>query len=263
MSYPRRKKRGLTVLEMLVVTALMGLISAFTMVLYTTAVGDFESSSTTTSLVRYARKVTQKVALVVSTATNRTETSGTFADTTIDNKSLGNGTPPAPAINFLSTGNFIKTATTECPYAFDDGDTVVPGYTELYRYQIAWNPPTSLATASNPNIPSLPPNCVYMERRTIVNNLSGIPLDTRGTLMPGTYRQNLGPNVGNCQFQYVLGNTMQMRITVYSVDPITGRGIDGQLMRKLNKRHRQDVATGGDKSYELLTSMPIPTSSIK
>lgn len=256
MSQPRAKRRrGLSLIEMLVVTGLMSAISLFTMVLYTTAVGDFESSTTETAMVRYARKTAQRVSQVLATAANRSETEATFADTTADNKALGTGSDPFSDVNFLSTANYIKSSLVECAYAFDEGDVNTPGYTNLFRYQLGWTGPTGRG--------NIPPNCIYLERRTINYNASGIPVDNRGLLMPNTYRQNLGNNIGNCKFQLVFGNTMQMRLTVYSVDPVTGRGIDGQLMRTTAKRRRKDAATGEDKTFELITAVPIPTVSIK
>lgn len=255
------KRKGLTLMEVLVVTALMSAISAFTIVIYKTALGDYESSTMQTSMVKHARKVSQKIAAILSTAVNRTEAEQAFADTTKSppqTGALGAGDYPSTEVNFLSTANYIKNSVTECAYAFDDGEAT-PGYTSVFRYRLAW---------TGTQIGKMPPNSVYLERRTLPVNLSGVPLDSTGIFQAGSYRQSLGNNIGDLRFQLVFGNTMQVKVTVYSIDPITGRNLEGLVMRKMvrsvkQNSYRTDAATGMVKSYELRTSVPIPTVSIK
>lgn len=254
---PRRRLKAFTLPEMLVVTALMSAISLFTVVLYKTAIGDYESSTMSMSMQRYARKVSQKLGLLIATATNRTVNEQAFADTTKVPPATGQlvpGLAPQHELNFLSTANYIKSTPTECAYAFDDGD-VTPGYTQFFRYRIGWT--------GNASLGSLPPNSVFLERRTVPLDASGNVLDSVGQFLNGSYRQSLATNIGNINYQMTYQSTIQVRITVYSIDPVTGRGLDGQLMRTMNRRNRVDVATGTAKTYELLTSYPIPTASIK
>lgn len=255
------KRKGLTLMEMLVVTALMSAISLFTVVIYRTALGDYESSSMQTAMVRHARKVSQKIASILSTAVNRSETEQAFADTTKTmplTGALGAGAFPQSEVNFLSTANYIKNSVTECSYAFDDGEPT-PGYTSVFRYRLAW---------TGVQLGNLPPNSVFLERRTCPVNLSGTPLDSVGIYQVGSYRQSLGNNIGDLRFQLVFGNTMQVRVIVYSIDPVTGRNLDGLVMRKMSRSatqnsYRTDAATNDVKTYELRTSVPIPTVSIK
>ena len=56
-----KRKRGLSLIEMLVVTGLMSAISLFTMVLYTTAIGDFEHASVKLSMNTYAKRASSKI----------------------------------------------------------------------------------------------------------------------------------------------------------------------------------------------------------
>lgn len=246
MSLHRRRQSGLSLIEMLVVTGIMSIVAAFTAVLYTTAFGDYESSSMQLSMTRYARNVSSKITNLVTTAVPRSVTESAFS------RPIKNASVEDNEVNFLTTGNFI-TSTAETSYAFDDG-TATLGYQNLFRYSIMWSGPTGVG--------GIRPNTVYLERRTMPLTVDGVPDDQPGVFMPGSYRQVLGSNIGHIGFKLTFGNTLQTRIVVYAVDPVTERGLDGQLMRTMTKRRRQN-ATGGDKTYELLTSIPIPTIQIR
>lgn len=243
----RIRQKGLSLIEMLVVTAIMSIVGAFTAVLYTTAFGDYESTGVQKSMTQYARNVSTKITQIIATAVPRSVTESAFR------LPVKNDIVETSEANFLSTGNFIKVTPTETSYAFDDGESYA-GYQNLFRYSIMWSGPAGAG--------SIRPNTVYLERRTMPLTASGLPDDLPGVYMNGSFRQPLGSNIGYIGFKLTFGNTLQSRIVVYSVDPVTGRGLDGQLMRTMTKRRRQN-STGGDKVYELLTSIPIPTVQIK
>ncbi len=242
-----RRRRGLSLVEVMVVTALMASISAFTIVLYSAAMGDFEHANMKYSMHIYARRAMSKIENVLATAAARRpnmaiaeafywpETGDTTEQTYCD---------------FITASNFIQSSATECAYAFDDGANSPAGYTALYRYRIAWTP-TQLG--------NVPPKSVYMERLqdTAINS----------TPMTGLYRQVLSPNIGRCTFRRTLTGTIQVRMVVYAFDTDTGRGLDGQRMSSQTKRRRRDATSTAtdthEKSYELLTSIPISTLTIK
>lgn len=234
---------------MLVVCALMVSISAFTMVLYSTAMGDFESANSKYTMNMYARKLSGRLENLISTAAARrpaTTVPEAFYFPTM------NDPTEYYYCDFITASNFIRTSSTECSYAFDDGATATPGYTPLFRYRIAW---------TNVALGNIPANSVYLERLQL-DPLTPTPLT--GT---GAYRQVLSPNIGRCTFRRTVTGTMQIRTVIYAYDPVTGRGIDGSLNRTMNKRRRQDAtstATRTDvKSFELLSSVPLPTLNIK
>lgn len=243
------RRKGFTLLEMLVVCALMTAISAFTMVLYTTALGDFESANSKYTMNMYARKLSSKLEGILSTAAARrplTTVPEAFYYPTMND--------PAEYYycDFITASNFIRTSTTECAYAFDDGTSATPGYTALFRYRIAW---------TNVPIGNIPANSVYMERLQL-DPL--VPTPISGT---GAFRQVLSPNIGRCTFRRTVAGTIQVRTVIYAFDAATGRGIDGSINRNMTKRRRRDgtsTATRTDeKSFELLTSVPLPTLNIK
>lgn len=241
-----RRRKGLSLMEVLVVTGIMSLVGAFTAVMYKTAFGDYESSSMQRSMVGYARNVTNKVAAMVATAVPRSFSEKAFqAPVKADpNESI--------YCNFLSTANYIKTSATETSYAFDDGEDV-PSYQPLFRYSIMWSGTNGDARKG--------PNTVYLQRHTISPLPSvGPPLDELGPITPGTPAQTLGTNIGYIGYRLTFASTMQLRVVVYAVDP-AGRALDGRLMRTMTRRNRQTA--GGDKRYELLTSIPIPTVQIR
>lgn len=242
----RKTRRGYSLMEVLVVTGLMASISAFTMVLYSAAIGDFESANSKYTMSMYARRASTRIENCLATAAARrpnTSVAEAFYSP------LPNDTGEYYSVDFITASNFIKANSTECAYAFDDGGST-PGYTPLFRYRLAWTP-TSIG--------SIPRNSVYLERL----NLN--PLLPSG--MTGVYRQVLCPNIGRCTFMRTPTGTIQTRILVYAFDPVTGRGIDGSLSRSQTKRRRKDATSTAtrtdEKSFELLSAVPLPTLNIK
>ncbi len=254
-------RRGFSLMEVLVVCALMSAISLFTIVLYKTAIGDFEHASTKLSMSNYARRASQKIAQILATASSRRP--GTPVPEAFycpDDSSSGT---EYTFVDFLSTSNYIRTAATEVSYAFDTGIGTVPGYTSLFRYRMAW---------TDAPIGNIARNSVYLERLQLNPNDAtiqpgGLPggLPAIGSAAPvGGYRQSIAINLNRCTFRRTFSGTMQLRILVYAFDPVTGRGLDGNTMRKMSKRRRTDVTGANDeKSYELLTAVPLPTINIK
>lgn len=254
-------RRGFSLFELLVVMALMSAISLFTIVLYKTAVGDFEHARTKMAMNSYARNASQKIAQILATASSRRP--GTPVPEAFycpDDSSSGT---EYSFVDFLSTSNYIKTASNEVAYAFDTGVTTFPGYTSLFRYRLAW---------TGTKIGATDRNSVYLERLQLSPNDAtiqpgGLPggLPAIGSSTPlGGYRQTIATNLSRCTFRRTFSGTMQLRILVYAFDPVTGRGLDGSTMRTMTKRRRSDATGAGDeKSYELLTAVPLPTINIK
>lgn len=242
----KRRRKGLSLLEVLVVTGIMSLVGAFTAVMYKTAFGDYESSSMERSMIGYARNVSTKISTLIATAVPRSATERAFmvpvkAD---PNESI--------YCNFLSTANYIKATATETSYAFDDGEDL-PSYQPLFRYGIMWSGTNGDARKG--------PNTVYLQRHTIATAPSvGPPEDLVGPIMPGTPAQTLGTNIGYIGYRLTFASTLQVRIIVYAIDP-AGRNLDGRLMRTMTRRDR--TTAGEAKRYELLTTVPIPTVQIK
>ncbi|MBS2036901.1 hypothetical protein JST97_18065 [bacterium] len=233
-------------MEVLVVTGLMTTISAFTMVLYTSAMGDFESANSKYTMSMYARRASSRIENILSTAASRRP--GTSVAEAFYSP-LPNDSTEYPSVDFITASNFIKASATECAYAFDDGGAT-PGYTPLFRYRLAWTP-TAIGT--------IPAKSVYLER---------LQLDPLApTPMAGVARQVLCPNIGRCGFMRMPTGTIQVRILVYAFDPATGRGIDGTTNRLQSHRRRRDATSTGtrtdEKSFELLSSVPLPTLNIK
>lgn len=244
----RKIKRGLSLIETLVVTGLFSAISLFTVVLFTTAMGDFEHANVKISMNTYARRASSSITSIISTAAARRP--GTPVPEAFYCPTDISGTTEETYCDFLSTSNFIKTSTTEVSYAFDDGSPAT-GYTPVFRYRLAW---------TGTPIGNIPRNSVYLERL----NLDQVPASPAiGSAAPiAGYRQLIANNISACTFRRTFAGTVQVRVLVYAYDPVTGRGLDGSVMRSMTKRRRQDV-TGTEKSYELLTSIPLPTLNIK
>lgn len=247
-----KKMRGLSLIEVIMVTGLFSAISLFTIVLYSTAVGDFEQANSKTSMNTYGRRAVSRMMDILSTATARRPFAVPEALYWPDPDDV---TSEQTYIDFLSASNFIKASATECSYAFDNG-SVTPGYTPLFRYRLAW-------TAQK--LGNIPASSVYLER---------LQLDPiASTAFAGGYRQIISPNVGRLTFRRTLTGTIQVRAVIYAyvqadpADPNSWRGIDGSLMRTMTKRKRQDKTALGNgeqgKSFEILTSVPLPTLTLR
>ncbi|MBX3168529.1 MAG: prepilin-type N-terminal cleavage/methylation domain-containing protein [Candidatus Eremiobacteraeota bacterium] len=247
----RRRRKGYSLLEVMVVTALFAAVSAFTMVLYTTALGDFESANMKYSMSIYARRCSGKMATILSTAASRRPN---VAVAEAFYWPQNNDSDETYYCDFITASNFIKTTNDECAYAFDDGTTAQVGYTPLFRYRLAWTPVA---------VGNVPAKSVYLERLQLN---PALPTVLSGA---GAFRQVLSPNISRCTFRRTAAGTMQVRLLVYAFDPDTGRSLDGQTMRLMTKRRRRDATSNsGDeknavKSFELLTSIPLPTLNIK
>ena len=243
---PHKRRRGLSLVEVLVVCGLMSAISAFTMVIYYTAMGDFEHASVKYSMSIHARRAAGKIESILATASARRP--GLVAEAFYS--PLPSQTGELTGCDFITASNFIQKNATECSYAFDDG-SVITGYTPLFRYRLAWTP--------TPIAPNVPAKAVYLQRL----NDDGTNISSGG----GSYLQVLATDIGRCTFRRTTSGNIAVRILIYAFDPDTGKSLDGQRMSTLTRRSRTDAtstATRLDpKSYELLTSVPLPTLTIK
>lgn len=240
--------KGVTLPEVLVVTGLMAAVSLFTLVMYTTAMGDFESAGMKISMTTHGRRASERIQQVLATASARRPNLGVAEAFYYPEDT--SSTIEYTYCDFLSTSNFIRLNAAEVSYAFDNG-TEVPGYTPLFRYRLGW---------TDTDLVGAPRNSIYLERLEL-DPLGGSP--AVGSAAPlGGFRQVLANNIGRCTFRRTFAGTLQVRLLVYSYDPVTGRGLDGQIMRNLSKGRRKD-ASGHDKSFEMLSAVPLPTVTMK
>lgn len=242
-----RGRRGLSLIELLVVAGLMSVISAATIVLYGSAQSSFEHASTKHSMNSFARNAVDRISTTLATATARRP--GSPPEALYWPDAADSGITEHTYVDFLSTYPFIRQSPTECSYAFDNGGAT-PGYTPVFRYRLAW---TGLPLGN------IPGNSVYLERLDLAPSAS--------TPMTGLYRQLVASHVNSVSFRRTLSGSIQCRVLVYSYDSVTGRGIDGQIMRGVNKRRRRDSTSTASredaKSYEILTAIPLPTLNIR
>lgn len=294
-------KRGMTLIEMLVVCFLVSIMGIVIASLYKCAYVEFEHASGNMVLSQEARILSDKLIPIVTTAyplrLNATE-AFYHPDQTYDVDALTNSPLEIYEVDFYSTSPYLpypkmKTATdtsTGIGYWMDSTLaylSTVPGATGLaiyepdaglgvfnpisrspsiYRYRIAW---THLGAGLDPNVPSgvvAPPNSVYMTRLQIQPD-NGALVDS-GTLLQAASSlpaQLLAHDIGLCSFTRNSGsNTIQLHIRIYNQDPtLLANDKTGSLSNLNNGALMRDLQ-GRRKlyTYDYYSLIQLPTFTL-
>lgn len=239
-----RNQRGFSLPEVFIVCAIFSLMTVLMVVLYGAARVEFEGSQASIATSQHGRFALQRISQVLSSAVPRRANGDAFYSPDASQPS----NLATRNLDFLSSANLLPTSPSEVTYAFDRSDLVVPGYTSLYRYQIAWTP---VAVAG------VPANSIYLERLQ-VDPLTATP-------MSGSTRRLLMRNVTDCQFRRTSFASIQVRLEIYNRDPNSGKFLDGAMARYNTSVVRRPGAQA-TRQREILTTLvsalPIPSLTL-
>lgn len=293
-----RKKRGMTLAELMVSMALFSVVSLVTLQLYLSAQTEFEHSSGTMTLNQRARTTIDRIVQVAKTASpalnNRTESF-------VHPNSAFDMLRELYELDFVNTINFLPNPSLGATWPVNDpnsaayindpadpriiyeGDqsltSAVSRQPPFYRFRIAWNNTVAPLTGTRSNVPG---RAVYLERLQFGNG--GVDalgwgagpntgpasyfsqwLPDTGTPYTGSNMRPkiLGRNVHYLTFTRTQGNIILLRMKMYNRDPITNQPVEGILMRRSGYGGNADPA---DKTkqrafvVDLVTNIQLPNS---
>lgn len=288
----RLKRRGLSLLELLVTCGLVSIIGIFILQLYFSAQTEFEHTSGTINLSQHARQITAKMIPILTSACPypSIDESGILVP---PGNAFGKDfyecdflcskyvvADPNPAANHGSSWQVSQRYWVDS--TLGDRITYEPDEVNLssrntrdpsiYRYRFLWRPLTDT------DYPSIAKRSIVFERLKTEGgvagagsvsrpmNSSGIP-DPLRPIVPGTARRVISYKVSLMAIQRQTIDSLQLRIRIYNVDPdVWNSGptndairreaiLDGSMMRGLNRQVRF-------RSYDLTTSVPLPAATV-
>lgn len=238
---------------------------------YNSASVEFESAASRIATNQHGRTALDKVSMIVSSAVPRIPSGAVTAFGDAFYFPDSNSQIETYGVDFISNMKFLdETALTEVIYAFDKNDPSVAtygNYTTLYRYRLAWSGNSKItATSAGPfPLSGVPDNCMYLERLQLnpVVVSGTTVLEASQTQEPGTSFRILMRDIYRCKFRRTSVSSLLIRVSVYGIDPDSGKLLDGTLSRDM-RRVRRDGKAGstGNTLFDITGAVPLPALTL-